>query len=236
VLIDILKVIGPSLLILAGFYIYIDKKTEEKIEQFQRERALLEKLKENNENFTIEFEEENEFLNDIETYVRKNEDKYKPNSYENEKNTEFLKEEKVDLESINTYSYNMRKSYEIKGKKFEQIVKKYFEKQGYKVIDNSALKGKKDEGIDLIAIDEAKSEYLCIQCKNWEKRKINHNHIKQFLSDYILYLKKHKVEVIKYKKRKFILAIPDRILTKAAYARIKENVDIINYKIINNDI
>ncbi|WP_457562144.1 hypothetical protein [Caminibacter pacificus] len=48
-----------------------------------------------------------------------------------------------------------------------------------------------------------------------------------------MFLNKHKNEVKKYKNRKFILAIPGRILTKSAYARIKQNSDIIDFVIVD---
>jgi Holliday junction resolvase len=244
---EIIQIIGPSILIMIGFYLYIDKKANKKIAEFQKERELLEKLKkekEEDDNFTIEFEEE---IENVEKYVKQNEEKYKPkkekphylteriNTSKLNKN-ENTKEDIIDAEIIKENEksyYEKKKEFEKIGRKYELKVKKFFENLGYEVIDNAGIKGKKDEGIDLIAVNKSKDEYLCIQCKYWKKRKINYNHIKQFLSDYILYLKKHKKEVILYKNRKFILAIPDKILTKAAYARIKENKDIIDYKIIN---
>ncbi len=203
-------IITPSLTILIITYFVTLKLLEKKAQEFKKERELLEKLKQE-DNFTIEFEE-NESKNNIENTT--------------------LRQNQVENSNKKTYK-ELKKEWEQKGREFELKVKEYFENKGYQVIDHSGVRGKKDEGIDLIAINDVNGEFFCIQCKNWQKKKINHNHIKQFLSDYIIFLKKHKNEVKKYKNRKFILAIPGRILTKSAYARIKQNSDIIDFVIVD---
>ena len=79
-IIEIIQIIGPSITIMIAFYLYIDKKAQQKIDEFQKEKELLEKMKKEieekeNDNFEIEFEDT---LTDIEKYVKQNEDKYKP--------------------------------------------------------------------------------------------------------------------------------------------------------------
>ena len=78
-----------------------------------------------------------------------------------------------------------------KGDDYERKVGKFFEKKGYKVIYNGLEKGLKDGGIDLICKD--KNEILLIQCKNWEKWKVKHIHVKAFHSDSIKYIEENNL-------------------------------------------
>ncbi|WP_457560563.1 restriction endonuclease [Caminibacter sp.] len=219
---NVLIVIIPSILIIFIFYKYVNFKLEKKL-QIINEKEKNSENKKDERNFEIEFKDKFKIIKE---HVEKNEEKYKP------KNNNFSKNN-LNYNYLNYPYFNKKeKNYYVKGREFEIKVKKYYENLGYQVFDNSKFYGKKDEGIDLIAVNISKNEMLFIQCKNWKKRKINHNHIKQFISDYILYLKKHKNEINKYKNRKFILAIPDKILTKSGYAKIKENNDIMDFIII----
>ncbi len=61
-------------------------------------------------------------------------------------------------------SYQERKK---RGNEYEIHVGKYYERQGYKVIYNGLINGKKDDGIDLLAENE--HEILLIQCKGWNQ-------------------------------------------------------------------
>lgn len=69
-----------------------------------------------------------------------------------------------------------------KGRQYEEYVGKYFEAKGYHVDYRGIKLGKKDGGIDLIAIKE--NEIILIQCKNWNgNTKIKQSEIRKFYGD-----------------------------------------------------
>ena len=128
---------------------------------------------------------------------------------------------------------NKNKNVE-KGKRYEKQIGEYFEKEGYIVKYNGIEKGKKDDSIDLIAIK--KDEIIFIQCKNWKensKYKVSQQMVKAFIGDTYKFIEKNPI--YKNYKIKRLFVISNKILTKSAYAFIKSNPDLIEYKIIKDN-
>ena len=120
-----------------------------------------------------------------------------------------------------------------KGKKFERFIGQRLEKKGYKVNYNGEVKGKKDDGIDLIAY--MANITLLVQCKNWKAdgRKIKHNHLKEFLGNCEIYLGKNNQK--KENKIIRVFCTSNYILDKSAEKFIEENKKIIRYEVVNFD-
>lgn len=118
-----------------------------------------------------------------------------------------------------------------KGKAYEKQIGDYFEKQGYIVKYNGIEKGKKDDSIDLIAIK--KDEILFVQCKNWKensKYKVTQQMVKAFIGDTYKFIEENPVYKNYTIKRLFVIS--NKILTKSAYAFIKNNPQLIDFQII----
>ena len=167
----------------------------------------LEKIKEEIKSLDNDIEENFEL--EIENYVKKNEEKYKPKKKKN-------------------FNY---KELEAKGKNYEIFVGKYFENLGYKVFYNGIMKGRKDEGIDLIA--EKENEILLIQCKNWKensKYKIKDKNLKEFIGNCFLYIEK-RPEILN-KKIKRIYVTSNDIYDKSAIKFLEENKNLIKKMIL----
>lgn len=138
------------------------------------------------------------------------------------------KQEKSNIESKkNNYktekeeNLKLRKlKSKIKGEEYEKLISEHYRKQGYKVIENGKIQGKKDGGIDIIA--KKKNELILIQCKNWRKDgayKITHNDLKTFLGNCTPYtenIDKNKIKV----ERLFITSAD--ILDSSAKAYLSE--------------
>jgi len=184
------------------------------------------------DNFTIEFETEQNNENNIKekpTYWTEN--IYQHNyQTENKNNTK----ETITIEPEIIEENNYKTSKEKKGKEYEIFVGKYFEKQGYIVKYNGIEKGKKDNSIDLIAIKQ--NEIILIQCKNWKKNnkyKITHKDIKAFIGDTYTFINENP-QYNNYKiKRLFVIS--NKILDKSAINYIKEHQNIINYKLLKKE-
>lgn len=76
-----------------------------------------------------------------------------------------------------------------KGEEYEAYIAQHFQALDYYVIEHGKIHGKKDKGIDLIAIK--RNEVLFIQCKNWKaggKYAIRHSHIKEFIGNVTMFL------------------------------------------------
>ena len=91
-----------------------------------------------------------------------------------------------------------------KGDKYELQILKYYKNQGYKVYPQGFIKGKSDNGIDLIAYKD--NEALLIQCKNWEYKQVKQEHLRilPFIhswGDCATYLEKTKKYLLKKCKR-----------------------------------
>ena len=73
-----------------------------------------------------------------------------------------------------------------RGNDYEIHVGRYYENQGYKVIYNGLLKGKKDGGVDLTA--ENAHETLLIQCKAWRTAEMKRRYVVEFMGNCSTYL------------------------------------------------
>ena len=146
--------------------------------------------------------------------------KYKSSYVQNHNNTYSIRKDIYE-------KTHMNKEKILKGMDYEFFVGDHFEKQGYLVAYHGIQNGKKDKGIDLIAKKD--NEIIFIQCKNWKKdgRKININHIKAFLADTYNYIEDNPI--YKNYEIKRVYAISNPILTKSAYAYIKNNQDKLQY-------
>lgn len=119
-----------------------------------------------------------------------------------------------------------------KGKDYEKFIYEHYKQCGYKVYDNGKINGKKDGGIDLIAIKE--KEIIFIQCKNWKENtryKIEHKDIKTFETDINNYLEKNPIFKTETYTKKTRYIVSGDILHTSALKYIKEK-EYIDYEII----
>ena len=164
--------------------------------------------------------------------------------YDTKRKTKYIKwnsQIKNNIELINKIHSKDIKPYERKtsnqdkknkGNSYETYIANFFKAQGYYVWEHGKEKGVKDSSIDLII---KKDKYIFfVQCKNWEKWKINHKEVKATRTDVREYLKKEKEfwNLIKSYNPKILYVTPKRCLSKSAYTYIKENSDIVEYKVI----
>lgn len=119
-----------------------------------------------------------------------------------------------------------------KGKNYEEYIANYFRENGYYVWEHGKEKGMKDSSIDLII---KKEEYIYfVQCKNWEKWKIDHKEVKATRTDVREYLKNNGgfYNLVKNYKQKILYVTSKDCLTAGAYTYIEENKEILEYKVI----
>ena len=119
-----------------------------------------------------------------------------------------------------------------KGDAYEAYIANFFREQGYVVWEHGKEKGVHDSSIDLIIKKE--QCIFFVQCKNWDKWKINHKEVKATRTDVREYLKKNKIlwNLIKDYNNKILYITPKECLTKSAYTYIKENSEIVEYQVI----
>lgn len=118
-------------------------------------------------------------------------------------NTDVVPDEKVLFELLKGRVYNgvsfekiyifgwrdeILKNYLKKGRDFEEYTVRHYIRQGYNITKNF-LKGKNDEGIDIIAFRG--EELVLIQCKNWEIPLITQKDLKEFLGSCYIFLYKY---------------------------------------------
>lgn len=148
--------------------------------------------------------------------------------YKNKKNYwKYNNAQTKKYEQRNIYQDNIRK-----GKDYEEYIANYFRENGYYVWEHGKEKGVKDSSIDLIIKNE---EYIYfVQCKNWEKWKIDHKEVKATRTDVREYLKSNEefYNMIKNYKQKILYITSKDCLTKGAYTYIEENREILEYQVI----
>ena len=86
------------------------------------------------------------------------------------------------------------------GDKYEKYIGSKFEEKGNLVIYNGFIKGYDDKGVDIISISQAKNEINLVQCKNWTKKRMDIEDIKNIytkLKDYDLDCFNISISVIK---------------------------------------
>ena len=118
-----------------------------------------------------------------------------------------------------------------KGREYEEFVARYYEQLGYLVWEHGKEKGRKDNGIDLIAKKD--KEIIFMQCKNWSASssyKISHKELKstrQEVSDYI-----EKNPIFKNYNQRIIYILSNDVLHKSAYHYLEEYKEFIECQII----
>jgi len=78
-----------------------------------------------------------------------------------------------------------------KGNRYEKFIGKIFEKKGELVIYNGFIHGYKDEGVDIISISLKSKSINLIQCKNWTKKPMMMDDIKNIYEKLNSYNIKH---------------------------------------------
>lgn len=115
-----------------------------------------------------------------------------------------------------------------KGLDYEKFVGEHFESLGCIVKFNGIEKGKKDNSIDLIAIN--KDEIIFIQCKNWKqnsKYKINHEKIKSFVGDTYVFIEEN-INYSEYKIKRLFVA-SNEVFDASAKMYCKEHKNVVQY-------
>ena len=144
------------------------------------------------------------------------------------KNLKEISKVKIEKKEVKKTSYKEKVQ---KGTQYEEFIAKYYEKLGYKVWEHGKEKGRKDNGIDLIA--KKGKEIIFMQCKNWSASssyKISHKELKstrQDVSDYI-----EKNPIFKSYNQKIIYILSNDVLHKSAYHYLEEYKDSIECQII----
>ncbi|MGD9718800.1 MAG: restriction endonuclease [Sulfurimonadaceae bacterium] len=119
-----------------------------------------------------------------------------------------------------------------KGELYEKYVANYFRNEGYYVWEHGEEKGRRDGGIDLFI--KKGNETFFVQCKNWENWKISQNTVQAVQTKIRNYMQENPnlTKLLNGKNKKILYVMPKPILTKAAYAYIKNNHEILDFKII----
>jgi hypothetical protein len=112
--------------------------------------------------------------------------------FENKKNKEYKDKQIESLKKIKLVELNNEKNIKSlidngslssmdnnknKGDKYERKVGRYLSNKGFFVSQFGFKKGKKDNGIDIIAISLNDKKRLFIQCKNWTNMMLSNNQL-----------------------------------------------------------
>ncbi|MBU0632607.1 restriction endonuclease [bacterium] len=119
-----------------------------------------------------------------------------------------------------------------KGNLYETYIANHYKEKGYVVWEHGKEKGLEDKSIDLFVKKER--DIYFIQCKNWDKWKIDHKEVKATRTDIREYLKNKPdfFNLIKDYNLKILYIAPKNCLTKGAYTYIQENKDIVDFEVI----
>lgn len=146
-------------------------------------------------------------------------------------NNQELIQEINNLKNINTKMTDVEKKE--KGDKYESYVASFFREQGYYVLEYGKEKGVEDCGVDLF-MKKDKNIYF-VQCKDWEKWKLDHNTVQAIQTKIRNFLKKEdgirKIINNEY-KQKILYVTSKRCLTAGAYRYIEENSEILEYQVV----
>lgn len=87
---------------------------------------------------------------------------------------EFSPRERPKRIKIDTGSIPLprRDPFKEMGDKYEKHIGARFEGLDYLVIYNGLIRGREDQGVDLISISQSKKEINLIQCKNWRNKRM----------------------------------------------------------------
>ncbi len=185
-----------------------------------------------------------ELVKDIKNMNPHRQNIYNPNEFKTKEY--FFKDSFQDI-GKNNQTYNQESAYKKedtrkkrmtdaekkeKGDEYEKYIADFFRKNGYYVWEHGKEKGMQDSSIDLIIKRE---EYIYfVQCKNWERWKIDHKEVKATRTDVRDYLKSNEefYNMIKNYKQKILYVTSKNCLTAGAYTYIEENKEILEYKVI----
>ena len=119
-----------------------------------------------------------------------------------------------------------------KGDFYEAYIANFFREQGYYVWEHGKEKGVEDGGLDLLVKIDKLIYY--VQCKNWEKWKIDHNNVQATQTKIRNLLKKEEnlKKLTSPYQQKILYITPKKCLTAGAYRYIEENNDILEHQII----
>lgn len=153
--------------------------------------------------------------------------KYRPKYHKSEYSNLYKNKTKKT-----TYQENKKK-----GDDYEKYISEYFKQKGYISYEHGLDKGFKDGGIDLFLKKD--NEFLFIQCKNWNsqnKWKMGKKKIIYYQEKARKYMQNNpqisRILINFNYKLKLILISTEDIYTKEAKEYIKENSNILEYKII----
>lgn len=115
-----------------------------------------------------------------------------------------------------------------KGKEYEDFISRHYRDCGYVVYENGLNNGRKDGGIDLVAVKE--KDIVFIQCRNWSessKYKVRHTEIKVFETNVNNYLEKNPIFKTETYTKKLRYIISGDFIHQSAikYIKEKENID-----------
>lgn len=127
------------------------------------------------------------------------------------------------------------------GDAYEKRIGKEFESKGNLVIYNGLLRGLDDKGVDLVVISPASQSINLIQCKNWHKMKMEHQHITKVYNkltnyEFDFYIIRHSSiqKHLHYKKETDEI---DRILQESKnYTTIRKTLYIATDQVVDLNI
>lgn len=138
-----------------------------------------------------------------------------------------------EIESLKTKNIKITdEEKKEKGDKYETYIANFFREQGYFVWEHGKEKGVKDSGVDLFV---KKGNYIYfVQCKDWEKWKIDHNTVQAIQTKIRNFLKQEKGlrKLSNGYTQKILYVTSKKCLTAGAYKYIEENSDILEYQVI----
>lgn len=132
-----------------------------------------------------------------------------------------------------------------RGEDYEKFIGLNIEGKGQIVIYNGFIRGRKDRGVDIIAISEEKKQINLIQCKNWINKKFEMESIqsvKEKLDQFDIELYLHGItayEVYEHYKgvsEKDIEAVFNKIRKNPAKYTIRKTLYLASDKVINLEI
>ena len=120
----------------------------------------------------------------------------------------------------------------MKGASYESFVAQFFREIDFYVWEHGKEKGRQDCGIDLFI----KKDKFCyfVQCKNWEKWKINDKTVKATQLDVRNYMRENMglTKLLKGTSKKILYVTSKECLTHGAHRYIQENNHILEYQVI----
>lgn len=154
---------------------------------------------------------------------------YLKNKYENKEPTKYNFTEENKKYKFNIKNYfekkNTREKNKQKGDQYEYFIGKYFKEKGYKMYYQGINKGFYDGGIDLIAYKG--KEVLLIQCKNWEKWKIDKELLNKFDKDCERYINAN-TNKLSNKQIEKIFVVSKNNITQEAKSKLLSSENNIN--------